>query len=166
MKWDLAILMKQALDEINKLGGVYDEEATKTLDFFSDHEKYLNNTEHGIYKIEVTHTATKSQFNKWRKKVSPEGLEDGFSYLKFENSLGSVASIILHSEKHKNVKDDNEVIAGSHFSIAYPIYNGKIEKTLGEVHIENPVVLIDVQGMGVGTLLYMVILYICYQYYF
>ena len=165
MNWDLAILMKQALDEINKLGGIYDAEATKTLALWADHEKYLKNTEHGIYKIEVIATPTKSQFSKWRKKVSPEGLEDGFSYLNFENSLGSAASIILHSEKHKNVEHDNEMVAAAHFSIAYPVFNGKIEKTLGEVHIEKPGVLNDVQGMGVGTLLYMVILYICYQYY-
>ena len=116
MNWDLVILMKQALDEINKLSKFDDEEATKTLDDKTYEDKYLKNDLSLINKIRVSDSISRSQFDKWKKETT-ETQRDGMY------RVGHAISIDLDSES-------NSRMGRAKFIISYPVVDGIVKKLL------------------------------------
>ena len=152
MKWDLAELMKKALEEnkvIFKSALKDDPEAIKNLN---------------ISGIIIHDSISSNQFSKWKDSSSDHVsyISDGIHGLLTErindndlNDSPQVHKMII------SLEGVSGYIGGSQFYINYPILNGKISKTLGEVVIVEPYITEESRGMGLGTLLYMIIFWIC-----
>lgn len=171
MNWDLAQLMKEALEANKHIFKSYlrdDPEATKNLDPDPNIVKYIRDSLHNIKGISIYDSISRSEFDEWKNSdISDVGhREDGMQMLLTEDKVSK--KLDFHGMKitlYGDLYGELENMADAKFYISYPVLDGNILKTLGEVCIISPYIDEDNRGLGLGTFLYMIIMWTCYKRY-
>lgn len=171
MNWDLAQLMKESLEankHIFKSALRDDPEAIKNLDPDPNIGKYIRDSLHKVTGITIHDSIPRAQFDKWKNSdmgdiyYKKDGMHMLLTEKKVEDGLSKRPNI--HGMTI-TLDGESSIMADANFYISYPVLDKSMLKTLGEVHITSPIMDHKARGMGLGTFLYMVILWTCYKRY-
>lgn len=167
MNWDLAQLMKEALEankHIFKSDLRDDPEATKNLDPDPNIVKYIRDSIHEVSGITINDSISRAQFDEWKSLEPDKELQDGMTSLSSSGAVRRANEVYPH-RMSIFLDGHDQGLLSSDFYISYPTIDGKMLKTLGEVFITSPMANPDFKGKGLGAFVYMVILWTCYKRY-